>query len=131
VLVAPPNVPPPIDRARPARVVVELETTEERGPLASGVESPGLQAFDGAKARDERPEYVVFNGGMGRSWARGDDGADGGRRARVPGRFLLVDHSLSRALDKGALGSLVVSGDARPDVFRALTPAIAARTGGH
>jgi nitrite reductase (NO-forming) len=52
-------------------------------------------------------------------------------RVEVPGRFLLVDHSLSRALDKGALGSLVVSGDARPDVFRALTPAIAARTGGH
>jgi hypothetical protein len=33
----------------------------------------------------------------------------------VPGRFLLVDHSPSRAMDNGALGSLVVSGDERPD----------------
>jgi nitrite reductase (NO-forming) len=53
-------------------------------------------------------------------------------KATVPGRFLLVDHSLSRAMDKGALGSLLVSGDARPDVFRSLTPDIAARSaGGH
>ena len=50
----------------------------------------------------------------------------------VPGRLLLVDHSLSRALDKGALGSLVVEGDTRPDVFRSLSPSIAARgAGGH
>ena len=53
-------------------------------------------------------------------------------KATVPGRFLLVDHSLSRALDKGALGSVMVSGDARPDIFRSLTPDIAARAaGGH
>ena len=32
----------------------------------------------------------------------------------VPGRFLLVDHSISRAMDKGALGSLVVTGEAPP-----------------
>lgn len=38
VLVAPPNVPPPVGRARPARVVVEPETAEEKGTLASGVE---------------------------------------------------------------------------------------------
>jgi len=29
----------------------------------------------------------------------------------VPGRFLLVDHSISRAMDKGALASLMVAGD--------------------
>lgn len=48
----------------------------------------------------------------------------------VPGRFLMVDHSLSRALDEGALGSLVVEGDTRPDVFRSLSPSVAARGGG-
>jgi hypothetical protein len=49
----------------------------------------------------------------------------------VPGRFLLVDHSLSRAMDKGALGSLVVSGDERPDLFRSLSPEIARRHSRH
>lgn len=39
-------------------------------------------------------------------------------RVEVPGKYLLVDHSLSRAIDKGALGELVVSGPAQPDVFR-------------
>ena len=38
VLVAPPNVPPPIDRNKPVRVIVELETTEQKGTLATGVE---------------------------------------------------------------------------------------------
>lgn len=47
------------------------------------------------------------------------------------GRFLLVDHSISRAMDKGALGALVVSGEERPGLFRSLTPAIARRTSGH
>jgi nitrite reductase (NO-forming) len=311
VLVKPPLVPPPLDRAAPARVVVELETTEERGTLASGVEyvfwtfagtvpgplvrvregdtvqirltnaasshfvhsidlhavtgpgggaavtqvapgeegvfewkalnpglyvyhcatphvpvhiangmygmimveptrglprvdreyyvvqgefytkgrtgAPGLQPFDPDKARDERPEYVVFNGRIG---ALMEDGAltaragetvrllvgNGGpnlissfhvigevfdrvypeasmggelrrnvqttlvpaggaaiveMKVEVPGRFLLVDHSLSRAMDKGALGALVVTGEPRPDLFRALTPAIAGRDSGH
>ena len=149
--------------------------------------TPGLQPFDADKARDERPEYVLFNGRMG---ALLDDGAltartgetvrlyvgnggpnlvasfhvigeifdrvypeaaVGGELKRnvqttlipaggaaivefkvdVPGRFLLVDHSISRAMDKGALGSLVVSGDDRPDIFRSLSPEIAGRHSGH
>lgn len=147
----------------------------------------GLQPFDPDKARDERPEYVLFNGRMGALLDGGaltaktgetlrlfvgnggpnlissfhvigeifdrvyPEAAVGGEVKRnvqttlipaggaaivelkleVPGRFLLVDHSISRAMDKGALGSLVVSGDARPDLFRSLTPAIAARASGH
>jgi nitrite reductase (NO-forming) len=149
--------------------------------------TPGLQPFDADKARDERPEYVLFNGRMG---ALLDDGAlkaktgetvrlyvgNGGPnlvssfhiigeifdrvypeaaiggdlkrnvqttlvpaggaaivefKVDVPGRFLLVDHSISRAMDKGALGSLVVSGDDRPDIFRSLSPDIAKRHSGH
>jgi nitrite reductase (NO-forming) len=49
----------------------------------------------------------------------------------LPGRFLLVDHSISRALDKGALGALMVSGADRPAIFRSLTPALATRPSGH
>jgi nitrite reductase (NO-forming) len=311
VLLAPPQVPPPIQRSGPARVVIELETTEQKGTLASGVEytfwtfggsvpgpflrvregdtvqirlsnattahnmhsidlhavtgpgggaamtqvvpgesgvfewkalnpglyvyhcatphvpihvangmyglilveplkglapvdheyyvmqgefytkgrtmAPGLQPFDPDKARDERPEYVVFNGRLGalldagalraktgetvrlfvgnggpnlvssfhvigeifdRVYSEASLGVEPKRnvqttlvpaggavivefKTEVPGRFLLVDHSLSRALDKGALGSLVVSGDDRPDLYRSLTPEIARRASGH
>ena len=311
VLLPPPQVPPPIQRSGPAKVVIELETTEEKGTLASGVEytfwtfggsvpgpflrvregdtvqlkltnqktahnmhsidlhavtgpgggaavtqvmpgeegvfewkalnpglyvyhcatphvaihiangmyglilvepakglprvdreyyvmqgefytkgrtmAPGLQPFDADKARDERPEYVVFNGRMGalmdagaltaktgetvrlyvgnggpnlvssfhiigeifdRVYSEASVGGDLKRNVQttlvpaggaaieefkvdVPGRFLLVDHSISRAMDKGALGSLVVSGDERPDIFRALSGEIAKRASGH
>jgi nitrite reductase (NO-forming) len=147
----------------------------------------GHQAFAPEKARDERPEYVVFNGRMGALLGEGalkanagemvrlfvgnggpnlvssfhvigqvfrtvyPEGGIGGElsrnvqttlipaggsaivefKAETPGRYLIVDHSLSRALDKGALGSIEVTGEARPDVFRALTPVDPARTGGH
>jgi nitrite reductase (NO-forming) len=149
--------------------------------------TPGLQPFDADKARDERPEYVLFNGRMGALMDEGaltartgetvrlyvgnggpnlvssfhvigeifdrvyPEAAIGGALRRnvqttlvpaggaaivefkvdVPGRFLLVDHSISRAMDKGALGSLVVSGDDRPDIFRSLSPEIARRHSGH
>jgi nitrite reductase (NO-forming) len=36
----------------------------------------------------------------------------------VPGRYVLVDHALSRA-ERGLAGYLVVEGDARPDLFDA------------
>lgn len=149
--------------------------------------TPGLQPFDADKARDERPEYVLFNGRMGALMDEGaltartgetvrlyvgnggpnlvssfhvigeifdrvyPEAAIGGALRRnvqttlvpaggaaivefkvdVPGRFLLVDHSISRAMDKGALGSLVVVGDDRPDLFRSLSPEIARRHSGH
>jgi len=38
ILVTPPLAPPPVDREGPARVIVSLETTEQKGTLASGVE---------------------------------------------------------------------------------------------
>src|SRR5262245_12602223 len=37
-LLAPPAVPPPTGRSAPARVLIELTTTEQKGVLASGVE---------------------------------------------------------------------------------------------
>jgi nitrite reductase (NO-forming) len=39
----------------------------------------------------------------------------------VPGTYLLVDHSISRAIDKGALGSIVVTGPENPDLFESIS----------
>jgi nitrite reductase (NO-forming) len=35
----------------------------------------------------------------------------------VPGTYTLVDHALSRAIDKGAVAQIVVEGNANPEVF--------------
>ncbi len=43
-------------------------------------------------------------------------------RADVPGTFIMVDHSIFRAFDKGALGMIDVMGDANPIVFDGQTP---------
>jgi nitrite reductase (NO-forming) len=37
--------------------------------------------------------------------------------AEVPGKYLLVDHSLSRAIDKGALAELVIEGVEQPELY--------------
>lgn len=39
-------------------------------------------------------------------------------KLEVPGKYLLVDHSLSRAIDKGAIGEILVEGPERPEIFR-------------
>jgi nitrite reductase (NO-forming) len=49
---------------------------------------------------------------------------------QVPGRFLLVDHSIVRAMEKGALGILEVVGAEQPGIFRTLVPGTHG-TGGH
>lgn len=38
-------------------------------------------------------------------------------KVTVPGTFILVDHSLTRAFNKGALGQLKVSGDEAKDIY--------------
>lgn len=38
----------------------------------------------------------------------------------VPGAYILVDHSIFRAIDKGAVGILSVTGDDQPEVFKPL-----------
>ena len=38
-------------------------------------------------------------------------------KVEVPGTYLLVDHAIFRATDKGALGMLEVSGEPNPDIF--------------
>ena len=39
----------------------------------------------------------------------------------VPGKFILVDHALSR-LEKGLVGILNVEGPANPEVFKVIDP---------
>jgi nitrite reductase (NO-forming) len=51
-------------------------------------------------------------------------------QVQVPGRFLLVDHSIVRAMEKGALGVLEVAGAEQPSIFRTLVPGTHG-TGGH
>lgn len=38
----------------------------------------------------------------------------------VPGKFLIVDHALPRAIDKGAVGEIIVEGAERPDIIHAI-----------
>ncbi len=38
--------------------------------------------------------------------------------AEVPGKYLLVDHSLSRAIDKGALAELIIEGPEQPELYQ-------------
>jgi nitrite reductase (NO-forming) len=131
----------------------------------------GLQPFDMAKAVDEKPDYVVFNGSVGA--LTGDNAprvkkgetvrifvGNGGPnlassfhvigeifdnvytesgskvqhnvqttlipaggasivefRADVPGELVLVDHSIFRAFNKGALGMIHVDGDDEAAIF--------------
>ena len=51
-------------------------------------------------------------------------------KVQVPGRFLLVDHSIVRAMEKGALGALEVAGPEQPAIFKTLVPGTHG-TGGH
>ena len=38
--------------------------------------------------------------------------------AEAPGKYLLVDHSLTRAIDKGALAELIIEGTTQPELYR-------------
>lgn len=141
----------------------------------------GHQLFDLAKARAEQPDYVVFNGAVGAVagdralkakvgetvrlyvgnggpnlissfhvigeifdavYPEGAVGKEPNRnvqttlvpaggsaivefKVEVPGTYVLVDHSIFRAIDKGAAGHLVVSGPDAPAVFRVIKPGAA------
>ncbi len=157
ILVEPKDGLPPVDREYYV-MQGEFYTTGKYG-------EEGLQSFDMAKAIDERPPYVVFNGSVGSLVGDkaltakvgetvriyfGDGGPNltssfhvigeifervypeagtalvqenvqttlvpsGGATiveftVKVPGTFILVDHSLTRAFNKGALGMLKVTG---------------------
>lgn len=38
--------------------------------------------------------------------------------AEVPGKYMLVDHSLTRAIDKGALAELIIEGPEQPELYQ-------------
>ena len=38
--------------------------------------------------------------------------------AEVPGKYLLVDHALTRAIDRGAIGELIVEGPEQPEIIK-------------
>jgi plastocyanin len=40
---------------------------------------------------------------------------------QVPSTIVLVDHALSRAVDKGAIGQILVAGEANPEIFEDLS----------
>ncbi|MEO6876522.1 MAG: copper-containing nitrite reductase [Opitutaceae bacterium] len=157
ILVEPKEGLPPVDKEYYV-MQGEFYTTGKYG-------EEGMQSFDMAKAIDERPPYVVFNGAVGSlvgdralTAKVGDHvriyfGVGGPNltssfhiigeifdkvypeaglslpnhnvqttlvpaggavvvefQVNVPGTFVLVDHSLTRAFNKGALGMLKVSG---------------------
>ncbi|MCX6944940.1 MAG: copper-containing nitrite reductase [Opitutales bacterium] len=157
ILVDPKEGLPPVDREYYV-MQGEFYTTGKYG-------EEGLQSFDMAKAIDERPPYIVFNGAVGSLVGDQALTAKVGERVRiyfgvggpnvtssfhiigeifdrvypeaglslpnrnvqttlvpsggatvvefkvdVPGTFILVDHALTRAFNKGALGMLKVSG---------------------
>jgi nitrite reductase (NO-forming) len=164
VLVEPKDGLPKVDREYYV-MQGEFYTTGKHGEF-------GYQDFDPAKALDERPNYVVFNGAVGslvggsaltagtgetvrlyfgvggpnlsssfhiigetfdRVYTEGafDRPArnvptvlvpSGGTavvelKVEAPGTYALMDHSLSRAFDKGALGMLKVTGESAPAVY--------------
>lgn len=159
ILVQPKEGLPPVDREFYV-MQGDIYTNGKNG-------EEGLQSFDQAKAVDERPTYVVFNGSVGSLVGDkalkakvgetvriflGNGGPnlissfhvigeifdsvyqEGGMipsqkhvqttlvpaggstivdfKVEVPGTFILVDHSLFRAFNKGALGMLKVEGPA-------------------
>jgi nitrite reductase (NO-forming) len=50
---------------------------------------------------------------------------------QVPSTVVLVDHALARAVDKGAIGQIVISGDPNPEIFEDVTGTGEAAAGGH
>jgi nitrite reductase (NO-forming) len=41
---------------------------------------------------------------------------------QVPSAIVLVDHALARAFDKGAIGQVIVEGEANPEIFEVIQP---------
>ncbi|MBI4188453.1 MAG: nitrite reductase, copper-containing [Chloroflexi bacterium] len=41
-------------------------------------------------------------------------------KAEVPGKYLLVDHTLTRAIDRGAVAELIIEGPEQPEIFKAI-----------
>jgi nitrite reductase (NO-forming) len=178
ILVEPKAGLPPVDREYYV-MQGEFYTTGKYG-------EEGLQSFDMAKAIDERPPYIVFNGSVGSLVGDkamtakvgetvriffGDGGPNytssfhvvgevfdrayslgsltsppltnvqtmtvppGGAavadfKLEVPGKYMLVDHALSR-VERGLAGVLEVSGPDNPNVYKDHDPIKSAKSMSH
>lgn len=163
ILVEPPGGLPRVDR--------EYYVMQGEFYTRDGLGVPGHQPFDMGRAIAEDPAYVVFNGAVGALTNDRALGANVGETVRlyvgnggpnlissfhvigeifdrvwdeagsvpnaniqttlvpaggaaivefrvdVPGTFILVDHSIFRAFNKGALAIMEVSGEARPEIY--------------
>jgi len=137
ILVEPPGGLPRVDR--------EYYVMQGDFYTQGAYHAPGLQAFDLQAGIDEKPTYVVFNGGpnlvssfhvIGEIFDRVY--TEGGSRFQenvqttlipaggstivdftvdVPGTYALVDHAIFRAFHKGAVGQLEVTGMGNKGVF--------------
>jgi nitrite reductase (NO-forming) len=52
-------------------------------------------------------------------------------KGMAPSTVILVDHALSRAVDKGAIGQVVINGDLQPEVFEPIGQEAGEGEGGH
>jgi len=122
VHVAPPHVPPPITRDHATKVIINLEVVETTR-LFVGNGGPNLvssfhvigEIFD--KVYTEGGSTPTHNVQTTLVPAGGATFAE--FRVEVPGTFIMVDHSIFRATNRGALGLINVTGDDRPLIFNA------------
>jgi nitrite reductase (NO-forming) len=70
------------------------------------------------------PEAALFNEpirGSQTTLVPAGGGTVGELVGYVPSSIILVDHALSRAFDKGALGLVIVKGEENPEIFEAIS----------
>ena len=113
----------------------ELYTEQKFGTKGEATES-----YD--KLMDERPEYFIFNGAVGAlvkdkplNDVQTISVPPGGAavvdfKVEVPGKYMLVDHALTR-VERGLVGILEVTGPNNPDVFKDYDPAKSAQSMSH
>ena len=136
VLTKAPEVPPAIDRDHAARVKVNIEVQEKVMKMADGVDYkywtfngdvPGsfirvregdqVEVHFSNRSDSTVPHNIDFHAATG----PGGGAAIVEMKLDVPGSYTVVDHSLFRAFNKGALGQLVAEGAENKDIFSGKT----------
>ena len=112
ILVEPPEGLPPVDH--------EFYVMQGDFYTVGKYRQKGLQAFDMQKAIDENPTYVLFNGSEGALINDKALKAKTGQTIRMfvgNGGYVLVDHAIFRAFNKGALAILKVEGEENKAIY--------------
>ena len=127
-------VPPPLlPLEPPPRPPVKKSTAELRARLVDAG-----KAFDPAKVLPERKTYYHYQGSLTTpplTNVQTTTVAPGGAtvvefKLEVPGKFMLVDHALTR-VERGLAGILDVEGPNNPDVFKDYDPKTSAKSMSH